>query len=128
VRHGTLESALLDVESTKATARERAEGATMSDTEWDEYQPEQARLRALVESVDREMSGTFSRGAATEAPRLADAWQRLVSGLALGTAPELRRCPFCARRVPAVATRCRYCMKASEATEPRRPTPESGRQ
>jgi hypothetical protein len=100
----------------------------MSHTEWDEFQPEQARLRALVESVDRELTGTFSRGAEAEAPRLAEAWQRLVSGLALGAAPELRRCPFCARRVPAVATRCRYCMKSSEATHPVRPTPASSRQ
>lgn len=87
----------------------------MSDTEWDEFEPEQARLRALVQGVHREIEGAFSRGAEVEAPRLAEAWQRLVSGLALGTAPELRVCPFCKRRVPAVASRCRYCLKASDA-------------
>src|SRR5688572_22870668 len=90
----------------------------MSKTEWDEFQPEQARLRALVQGVDRQISAAFSRGVATEAPRLADAWQRLVSGLALGTAPDLRSCPFCERRVPSVATRCRYCLKSSDATHP----------
>ena len=90
----------------------------MSKTEWDEFQPEQARLRALVQSVDKEISGAFSRGVATEAPRLADAWQPLVSGLALGTAPDLRSCPFCERRVPSVATRCRYCLKSSDAAHP----------
>jgi hypothetical protein len=88
----------------------------MSGTEWDEFEPEQARLRLLVEGVDREIAAAFSRGVATEAPPLAGAWARLVAGLALGVAPELRRCPFCDRRVPSIATRCRYCLKASDAT------------
>lgn len=90
----------------------------MSATEWDQIDPEHARVRALVEGVDREIAGTFSRGIATEAPRLNEAWQRLVSGLALRAAPELRRCPFCERRIPSVATRCRYCLKSSDATSP----------
>jgi hypothetical protein len=90
----------------------------MNDTDWDQFEPEQARLRALVEGVDREFTGTFSRGVATEAPGLADAWARLVSGLALRAAPELRRCPYCERRVPSTATRCRYCLKTSDATHP----------
>ncbi len=99
----------------------------MSVNEWDQFEPEQARLRSLVEGVDREIAGAFSRGVETEAPRLADAWARLVSGLALAAAPALRRCPFCARRVPSVATRCRYCLKASDATHPTEAAPESGR-
>ncbi|HEX6766919.1 MAG TPA: hypothetical protein VF103_15595 [Polyangiaceae bacterium] len=100
----------------------------MNDTEWDEFEPEQARLRALVEGVDKEITAAFSRGAATEAPRLADAWQRLISGLALGAAPDLRRCPFCKRRVPSIATRCRYCLKSSDAVRPAAtPPPSSGR-
>ena len=98
----------------------------MNDREWEEFEPEQARLRALVEGVDKEIAAAFSRGATTEAPRLADAWQRLVAGLALRAEPELRRCPFCARRVPSVATRCRYCLKTSEATHSAVTQPASG--
>ena len=90
----------------------------MNDTSWDEFQPEQARLRALVADVESEIGGAFSHGVATDAPRLASAWQRLVTGLDLGTAPALRVCPFCARRVLSIATRCRYCMKMSDARNP----------
>ena len=93
----------------------------MSNTEWDEIDPEHARLRVLVEGVDREIAGTFARGVATDAPRLNQAWQKLVSGLALRAAPELRHCPFCKRRVPSVATRCRYCLKSSDALDPTSP-------
>jgi hypothetical protein len=88
--------------------------SAMNNDDWDEFEPAKARLRALVESVDRSIALAFSRGVATEAPHLADAWGRLISGLALGTAPEMRRCPFCQRRVPKVATRCRFCLKASD--------------
>jgi hypothetical protein len=98
----------------------------VSNTEWDDFEPEQARLRALVQGVDREIEGAFSSGAAASAPRLTEAWKRLVSGLALRAAPELRRCPFCQRRVPAVATRCRYCLKASDATTPATPSAGAG--
>jgi hypothetical protein len=87
----------------------------MSDNDWDEFEPEKARLRALVAGVDRSIALAFARGVASEAPLLADAWGRLISGLALGTAPEMRRCPHCQRRVPNVATRCRFCLKASDA-------------
>jgi hypothetical protein len=87
----------------------------MSNNEWDDFEPEKARLRTLVEGVERSLALAFSRGLATEAPLLADAWGRLISGLGLGTAPEMRRCPFCQRRVPKVATRCRFCLKTSDA-------------
>ena len=120
MRYGTLFRATLrDVTARpKTAARVRAERTVVNDTEWDEFEPEQARLRALVQSVDKEITAAFSRDAAAQAPRLAHAWQRLVSGLALHPAPELRRCPFCARRVPSIATRCRYCLKSSDATLP----------
>jgi hypothetical protein len=99
----------------------------MNDTSWDEFQPEQARLRALVGNVESEIAVAFSRGVATDAPRLADAWQRLVAGLDLGAAPALRRCPFCARQVLNAATRCRYCMKTSDAGKPDDAAPPSRR-
>jgi hypothetical protein len=89
-------------------------------TEWDTFEPERARLRSLVSDVDREFSAMFAAEGAPAAPRLLDAWKQLVARLDLGTAPDMRRCPFCRRSVPAIATRCRYCMKSSSAESPSR--------
>jgi hypothetical protein len=63
VRHGTLfqgSTLRRNKRRRKSEARARAEWITMSDTEWDDFEPEQARLRALVVGVDWEIEGAFS--------------------------------------------------------------------
>jgi hypothetical protein len=67
-----------------------------------------ARLRAIVEAVDREIT-CLSR---PEADGLMASWDTLVKFLALGPAPETRECPACGRTAMLEATRCGYCWAA----------------
>jgi hypothetical protein len=69
-------------------------------------------LRALVATIDREMSRT-SEPAESEknrpTPELRSSWAKLVELLALGPAPEVRECPVCRHIGMRAATRCGYC-------------------
>lgn len=70
------------------------------------------RLRALVATIDREMSHA-PEPAESENDRptreLRSSWAKLVELLALGPAPEVRECPVCRRVGMRAATRCGYC-------------------
>ena len=74
---------------------------------------ERERLRELVAAVDHELSILSGRvmgeDPAKGQSRLSSSWAALVERLALGPAPELRRCPVCARFGQRDATRCGYC-------------------
>jgi len=94
----------------------------MNDTQWDGVDPERTRLRALVARIDDEVTILSLPDASVHAKateRLTEAWNGLVTALALGPEPEVRRCPFCQRSVLRAATRCRYCMKSSPAAHAR---------
>ena len=59
-----------------------------------------APLRALVATIDREMS---------QSSELRSSWAKLVDLLALGPAPEVRECPVCQQMGMRDATRCGHC-------------------
>jgi hypothetical protein len=70
---------------------------------------ERARLRAIVATIDREMS-RLPRSATTEGTDgLIGSWAELVKLLALGPAPEVRECPVCHHIGMLTATLCGYC-------------------
>ena len=70
---------------------------------------ERARLRAIVATIDREMS-RLPRSATTEGTDgLIVSWAELVKLLALGPAPEVRECPVCKHIGMLAATLCGYC-------------------
>jgi hypothetical protein len=69
-------------------------------------------LRVFVEAVDREISkipGPSDGGQPAQLPALRTSWERLVTWLALGPAPQLRDCPKCGRSGMRDATRCGHC-------------------
>ena len=69
-----------------------------------------ARLRAVVANIDQELLRLPRRTTgAAETGGLFDSWGALVKQLALGPAPELRRCPVCNHLGMSAATRCGYC-------------------
>lgn len=76
---------------------------------------QQASLRPLIETIDREMAtlagGTAieSRAAICEVQR---AWAHLVEIMGLGPAPEMRACPACRHMGMRAATRCGFCWTA----------------
>jgi hypothetical protein len=86
----------------------------------DGLDPARSRLRALVGRVEAELARLEASLPAQErngdVTALNHSWRELVAALALGEEPVLRSCPHCRRQVPREATRCRYCMKQSEAT------------
>jgi hypothetical protein len=70
---------------------------------------ERARLRALVATIDRELS-RLPRSTATEGTDgLIVSWAELVKVLALGPVPEVRECPVCKHIGMLAATLCGYC-------------------
>ena len=69
-----------------------------------------ARLRALVADIDQELLRLPRRTTgADETGGLFDSWSALVKQLALGPAPDLRRCPTCNNLGMRAATLCGYC-------------------
>jgi hypothetical protein len=67
-------------------------------------------LRALVETVDREITRLPLPGDGTPAADgLHASWNKLVKQLALGTAPETRQCPVCHSTGMRTASRCGNC-------------------
>jgi hypothetical protein len=74
---------------------------------------EGARLRTIVEEVDREISQLKLRSSTQDGARsprgLVVSWAELLKMLALGTAPQLRECPVCHHLGMRAATLCGYC-------------------
>ena len=97
----------------------------MDNQNWDVLDPPRSKLRALVATLQEQMSrlDTALQGgpATAQFGSVADAWRALSSALDLGAEPPLRACPNCQRRVPIEATRCRYCMANSPATKEHAP-------
>ena len=91
----------------------------MDNDDWDALDPARSKLRALSKRVDRglvELGLDTQAGAlATQKAALLDAWHELLAALALDEEPLLRKCPHCQRGILEQATRCRYCMRHSEA-------------
>jgi hypothetical protein len=77
----------------------------MNATDMDHPDPQRAALRMAVAAVDDAMGDA----AADRQPRLSEAWQRLVSLLALGPAADVKACPRCGRVSMREATLCGYC-------------------
>jgi hypothetical protein len=76
-------------------------------------------LRPIVEAVDRGMSRLCARdGTPGDDAALLSSWAELVEYLALGPAPELRACPFCASVGMRAATRCSACWRRLEPPPP----------
>jgi hypothetical protein len=67
------------------------------------------KLRVLVESFDREISLRRSTTADPSADPLHAMWRELVEQLALGPAPETRKCPDCGGTGMRDASRCSHC-------------------
>jgi hypothetical protein len=74
---------------------------------------ERERLRAVVATIDREMSGASTTGA------LSASWAELVKLLGLGPAPDVRECPSCHRSAMRAATLCGYCWTKLSPLAPR---------
>ena len=70
---------------------------------------ERARLRAIVATIDREMSRLPGSATTGATDGLIVSWAELVKLLALGPAPEVRECPVCKHFGMLAATRCGYC-------------------
>jgi hypothetical protein len=72
-------------------------------------------LRPLVDELDVEMSRLATRGnVGGDTAALLASWGKLVEYLALGPAPELRKCPFCGETGMRAATLCGHCWKKLE--------------
>ncbi len=72
-------------------------------------------IRAAVEAMSREMALLGKKDVAGEGAdrdALRAAWTALVGELALGPAPEYRKCPYCGEVGMRAATRCGSCWKA----------------
>jgi len=87
-------------------------------------------LRILVEGVDREMRRFVEpaqEGAAQSKPAdaLTTAWTKLVHFLALGPAPELRKCPHCGAAGMRAAIRCGHCWNTLIPPPPHGASPRS---
>lgn len=63
-----------------------------------------AKLRALVDAIDREIGQTPET--------LRAAWSELVTALALGPGPQTRECPTCHGIGMRAASRCGHCWAA----------------
>jgi hypothetical protein len=91
----------------------------MDNQDWDGLDPARSRLRVLSERVNRglvELGVDPQPGAlAGEKASLLSAWRELLAALAIEDEPSLRSCPHCQRRIIEQATRCRYCMRHSDA-------------
>jgi hypothetical protein len=74
---------------------------------------DRSRLRAVVATIDRELSCLSLEGTAEdhrEAQRgLAVSWAQLVELLEVGPAPEVRECPTCRHVCMRAATLCGHC-------------------
>src|SRR6478672_6441345 len=70
---------------------------------------ERARLRAIVATIDREMSHLPGSATTGGTDGLIVSWAELVKLLALGPAPEVRECPVCKHIGMLTATLCGYC-------------------
>lgn len=86
----------------------------MTDS-WDSPDPQLTRLRGLVAGVERELAAIETGQVEPLPVPLRSAWSQLVKALALGSEPELRACPACARAIISEASRCRYCWNRSDA-------------
>ena len=68
------------------------------------------RLRVVVATIDHELLRLPRRTTHAEGTDgLFDSWSELVRQLALGPAPQLRRCPVCNHLGMSAATLCGYC-------------------
>jgi hypothetical protein len=82
----------------------------MKDEELEGPDPVRARLRAVVATIDHELLRLPRRTAGGEgSDGLFDAWSELVKQLALGPAPQLRRCLVCNHLAMEAATLCGHC-------------------
>jgi hypothetical protein len=69
-------------------------------------------IRAAVDTVGREVELLGERanaGSQKDLEALRASWVALVDALALGPAPEYRKCPHCAATGMRAATRCSAC-------------------
>jgi hypothetical protein len=91
----------------------------MDRAQWDVLEPQRSALRALVSTMDKELSSLDGDEGNDSRRSLRDAWQALVHALALGPEPELRACEACSRSIMVTATRCRYCwLRTSPLRDP----------
>ena len=82
----------------------------MMDEELEGPDAARARLRTVVANIDRELLRLPRKTTgAEEADGLFDSWSALVKQLALGPAPDLRRCPVCNNLGMRAATLCGHC-------------------
>jgi len=70
------------------------------------------RLRAIVAAIDQEIVQV------PPTPALRAAWTELVEVLALGPAPQTRKCPTCHGIGMRAASRCGHCWTALELLPP----------
>jgi hypothetical protein len=69
-------------------------------------------IRAAVDTVGRELALLGDRtaaGSSKDMAALRTSWGALVTELALGPAPEYRKCPHCGGTGMRAATRCGTC-------------------
>jgi hypothetical protein len=74
---------------------------------------DRVRLRAIVATIDRELSGLSREAPPADRHQsesvLKASWGELVELLALGVAPEVRECPACQHLCRWNATLCGHC-------------------
>ena len=93
----------------------------MEDPTFEVPEGGRARLRTIVDTIDRQLSclpkPTVAGGRDALPGELAMCFAELVKLLALGPAPESRQCPICKHSGMRAATRCGYCwMKLAPLT------------
>ena len=66
-------------------------------------------LRALIDTIDREITQLSPSGAGHPATPLRASWTELVKQLALGPEPATRECPTCHSVGMRAASRCGQC-------------------
>jgi len=66
-------------------------------------------LRALIESIDREITHLSPSGGGNPETALRASWSELVKQLALGPEPATRECPTCHSVGMRAASRCGHC-------------------
>ncbi len=88
---------------------------TMKTPHFESLRDGRAQLRAIVATIDQEMSilsGQVMRDDPhATSDRLVASWAALVKLLALGPVPETRVCPVCRHVGSRDATRCGYCWR-----------------
>lgn len=85
----------------------------MNTQQFEIAEGDRVRLRAVVATIDRELSGLSREAPPADRHQsesvLKASWGQLVELLALGVAPDVRECPACRQVCMRAASLCGHC-------------------